>query len=207
MMVPHSGSLRSTRGCCSIHLTNVIRVYSSDDEVIGFTPISDLSRTNSTTILMFLSNVAVYANVTTDPWFNATFPVWTMGSPADVNLTVYVSENRVAGLGCFENNEICRQLGTNISCAPLIANGSSLRDDVVSLLGLKGRQVAIMKRMSAGLHLSQLSRAILELNGASMLAKPLADQWASPSLPADQWTSELKNWFSAALIAAQVAAR
>ncbi|PIA93909.1 hypothetical protein CB0940_04186 [Cercospora beticola] len=173
-----------------------------------FVPTAGLSRNQSTTLLMFLMNGYTYsAGPVHDPWFKTTnshtIPHITYSGATYE--TWFAEYDTIGTLACFEDDEICNPaLGI---CSPVNPYGSSLSGDLTELLRLNEKQGSTLRRVTDALAKSAFGDMVVELNGASMLARRRSFDNTGSSLPANQWVLELQQWVSTSLVATEIAAK
>lgn len=158
---------------------------------------------------MFLMNGYTYSDgAVDDPWFKTTYSeIKEHGAYGWDRFETWFADYAAIGtLACFEDDQICNTAGKQDICTPVNPYGSSLREgDLRDLLQLNPKQSALVRRLADALGKSALGDMVVELNGASMLARKRSFDSTSISLPSNQWTLELQQWFSTSLTATEMA--
>ncbi|KAM3419937.1 hypothetical protein BST61_g3257 [Cercospora zeina] len=206
----HSGRTKGTGEAYAVQVQQHVPggPEAVDKNYNRFVPTAGLSRNQSTTLLMFLMNGNTYsAGPVIDPWFKTTMShtIPHIAYSGAVYETWFADYDAIGTLACFEDDEICNSaLGL---CAPVNPYGSSLHGNLTELLQLNAKQRSTLGRVTYALTKSAFGDMVVELNGASMLARRRSFDNTGASLPANQWVLELQQWFSTSLVATEIAAK
>lgn len=159
----------------------------------GWTPISQLQRTDAdVTIMLLAQNGISYSTPVRDPWFMAATPVL-HGISSTQNLSLYIDSNPVHVLGCADQFQLCTQ--THTKCTP-VTNSDALYDAVINM-GLNDVQLGIWSILYTSVLFQSTFYSVADRGGNALLASDTLStgNQLQISLPDNQWMIEIANWF------------
>ncbi|CAG9980525.1 unnamed protein product [Clonostachys byssicola] len=176
--------------------------FHDNTSISDFSPIDDLMVPHADITVLYLLNIALYSNVTEDPWFQATNKVDRNGFRRDFSwgLGSYYYADRVAStLGCTRQWEFCTMDGSCTSpmgLMEILHNGEGWRER------LNPKQAAVLELLSKALELD--FSAIVRTLGAGILSANDQQVYQfSAALRPTHWHREIASLHSIELASMQ----
>ncbi|KUJ17991.1 uncharacterized protein LY89DRAFT_668190 [Mollisia scopiformis] len=175
------------------------------DGGMGWQAIPELSIMNSSTLLVFASFYGAYINRSEDLWLSAQFrnitTVEVTSGQASTTIQQYQLDNPISPLGCTEQIQFCNPAAGPNHCTPYLSAGQmtfAQPDIFVQLFKNNTRQIATANSIFTAASNSRIAAVVGELE-KPLLAESMMSGMTSLPLSADQWISEVRNWFNIGL--------
>ena len=171
-------------------------IYNPGSDENLWTPIEPLLQTDGDISLFFMSaNDIQYDNPVDDPIFKA----HTLETTPTTGVPYYLSDDWVDVIGCVDQYQYCNP-GHNeqaTQCTSLTSNNEVIVD--LDEIGLSKWQVATAKHISWNMMFSSMYYSVAGRGATALLASESVFGLDQPSLPDNQWQTELSNWFNISL--------